>query len=80
MVFATTNYHMLRSGILAHKAGLDAQGIAGDTKWYFWPNGFIREFFGILAMNMKSHVFTAIILAVICTIIGVIGYCGNFIG
>ncbi len=80
VVFATTNYHMLRSGILAHKAGLDAQGIAGDTKWYFWPNGFIREFFGILAMNMKSHVFTAIILAVVCAVIGVIGYFGNFIG
>ncbi len=80
VVFATTNYHMLRSGILAHKAGLDAQGIAGDTKWYFWPNGFIREFFGILAMNMKSHIFTAIILAVVCAVIGVIGYFGNFIG
>ena len=79
VVFATTNYHMLRSGILARKAGLDAQGVAGDTKWYFWPNGFIREFFGILTMNIKSHIFISAVLAVICAVIGVIGYFGNFI-
>lgn len=74
IAFATTNYHMLRSGILARRAGIDAQGVAGDTKWYFWPNGFIREFFGILQMNMKVHFTVAAITAVTCTILGFIGY------
>lgn len=74
IAFATTNYHMLRSGILARRAGIDAQGVAGDTKWYFWPNGFIREFFGILQLNMKVHFTVAAITAVTCTILGFIGY------
>ena len=75
IAFATTNYHMLRSGILARKAGIDAQGVAGDTKWYFWPNGFIREFFGILSLNVKAHVIAAAGAAVSCVILGIIGYC-----
>lgn len=70
VAFATTNYHILRSGILARKAGIDAEGIAGDTKWYFWPNGFIREFFGILSLERKAHVITALVLLVLCLLIG----------
>lgn len=79
VAFATTNYHILRSGILARRAGLDAEGIAGDTKWYFWPNGFVREFFAILTMNVKAHVFIAIVTALCCALIGGIGYFGHFI-
>ena len=69
IAFATTNYHMLRSGILARKAGIDAEGIAGDTKWYFWPNGFVREFFAILALNVRAHIITASAAAVLCAVI-----------
>lgn len=75
VAFATTNYHILRSGILAQKAGLDAEGIAGDTKWYFWPNGFIREFFGILALEKNVHIWVAAILAAACAAIGWAQYC-----
>ena len=76
VAFATTNYHILRSGILAQKAGLDAQGIAGDTKWYFWPNGFVREFFGILAMERKVHLHAAAVIAVLCAVVGCVEYFG----
>ena len=62
VAFATTNFHVLRSGILARKAGLDAEGIASRTKWYFWPNGFVREFFGIMAMNTKAHIHVGLFL------------------
>ena len=48
--YVTTNYHVLRSGILARKAGLDAEGLASGTKWYFWPNGYVREIVGILSL------------------------------
>ena len=68
IAFATTNYHVLRSGILARKAGMDAEGIAAPTKWYFWSNGFIREFFAILAMEKKTHVFVAAALFAACMI------------
>ena len=62
--FATTNYHMFRSGVLARRVGLNAQGVASRTKWYFWPNGFVREFVGIVALQKRAHlVASAIIFA-----------------
>ena len=70
IAFATTNYHMLRSGIFAQRAGIDAEGIAGDTKWYFWPNGFIREFFGILVINIKAHITVALLVAALSIALG----------
>lgn len=70
VAFATTNYHMLRSGILARKAGIDAEGIAAGTKWYFWPNGFVREFFAILAMEKKTHLKVALVLMLLCMAAG----------
>lgn len=76
VAFATTNYHILRSGILANKAGLDAQGIAGDTKWYFWPNGFVREFFGILAMERKVHLRAVAVIAAVCAVVGYVEFLG----
>ncbi|MBQ0083697.1 MAG: YdcF family protein [Clostridiales bacterium] len=72
VAFATTNYHMLRSGILAQRAGIDAEGIAGDTKWYFWPNGFIREFFALLLMNVKAHINVAIAAALFSIAVGIV--------
>lgn len=79
VAFATTNYHMLRSGILARRAGIDAEGIAGDTKWYFWPNGFVREFFAILALNVRAHIVTAAAAAILCTVIGAAGIIAGII-
>ena len=76
VAFATTNYHILRSGILANKAGLDAQGIAGDTKWYFWPNGVVREFFGILAMERKVHLRAVAVIAAVCAVVGCVEFLG----
>ena len=55
VAFATTNYHVLRSGIIARSAGLDAEGVGSRTGWYFWPNAFIREFIGLIVSKWKSH-------------------------
>lgn len=77
VAFATTNYHVLRSGILARRAGVEAEGIAGDTKWYFWPNGFIREFFAILTLEKRAHIATGTGLFILSSLVGIVGYCGN---
>ena len=74
IAFATTNYHILRSGIIAQSEGIDAEGIAGDTKWYFWPNGFVREFFGILAMKKKVHFIVCAVLVAVCAVLGIVRY------
>jgi len=68
VAFATTNYHMLRSGMLAHKLGMEVEGIASSTKWYFWPNGFAREVIAIFSMTVKKHIF----FSAVCLILSIL--------
>ena len=72
IAFATTNYHMLRCGLICHGLGFDAEGIASSTKWYFWPNGFVREFIAIIAMKKRRHLIVALIVAVLCALLMVL--------
>ena len=72
IAFATTNYHMLRCGFLAKNAGIDAEGIASPTKWYFWPNGFVREYIAILAMHIKAHIAVTVLVAILCIVMGAV--------
>lgn len=48
VVFSTTNYHVFRSGLMARRVKLQAEGIGAKTRWYFWPNAAVREFVGLL--------------------------------
>ena len=59
-VFATTNYHVFRSGICAAQAGLSAEGIGGRTSWWFWPNAFMRECAGLLLKRWKEEILLLI--------------------
>ena len=61
--FVTTNYHVLRSGMLARKAGLDAEGLASGTKWYFWPNGLARECIAIISLYPWQQAAAAVLCA-----------------
>ena len=63
IAIVTTNFHVLRSGMIAHRLGLDADVIASGTKWYFWPNALAREIVAILMMYKKVHVAVAILCA-----------------
>jgi len=64
VLFSTSDYHVFRSGILAGKAGLAADGIGSHTKWYFWPNALLREFVGMVVDDRRGlYRFFAIILA-----------------
>ena len=69
VIYATTNYHVFRSGMLAKQAGLKAEGIGSKTRWYFWPNAFVREFVGMLYSSWKFELvffgITAILLSAI---------------
>ena len=58
--FATTGYHVFRSGIWAQLAELNAEGISGKTKWWFWPNAFIREVIGVF-YKKRRHVLIGLI-------------------
>ena len=69
VAFATTNYHVLRCGMLAHRLGMEAEGIAASTKWYFWPNGFARELVAIFAMNRRAHLLASAALALLAAVL-----------
>lgn len=68
--FATTNYHVFRGYVLSKKHGLDAQGISAKTKWYFYPNAFLREFAGLL-VDKKWRVLLLILLILLGYTFGV---------
>ncbi len=48
VVFSTTNYHVFRSGLMARRVKLQAEGIGAKTRWYFGPNAAVREFVALL--------------------------------
>lgn len=54
IAFSTTNYHVFRSGIIATQKGFCPEGMGSKTKWYFWPNAFIREFIGMISYTKFS--------------------------
>ena len=51
IAFATTNYHVFRSGLFARRVKMRAVGMGAETKWYFWPNAAVREFVGLLTKH-----------------------------
>ena len=63
IAYATTNYHVFRSGVWASLAGLPAEGIGSKTKWWFWPNAFMRECVGLIRNHWKQE--TGLLLLII---------------
>jgi uncharacterized SAM-binding protein YcdF (DUF218 family) len=45
IMIITSDFHMMRSKMLAKRAGLSAYGISSKTPWYIYPNVFLREYF-----------------------------------
>ncbi len=71
--FSTTNYHVFRGYILCKKLGLkNARGISATTKWYFFPNAFLRELVGLFVDKRKLHIFVILLIILIFTAINLI--------
>lgn len=62
VIFSSNNYHILRAGIFAKQAQLQADGIGAKTALYYLPTAFLREFIAIIAIHKKKH-FIRIALA-----------------
>ena len=77
--FATTNYHVFRSGVIANKAGIDAEGMGSKTKWYFYTNALIREFIANLVSERKSHLILLLTINISLLILILIGKYYNFL-
>ena len=65
VAFSTSSYHVYRGGILAADAGWNIDGMGSRTRWYFWPNAFLREFIGLLASNFVQQGSAILIIALL---------------
>ena len=63
--FSTTNYHVFRGYVCAHRAGMAVQGMGSRTRAYFWPNAFLREFAGLLASRWKGILVTYVAIGAV---------------
>ena len=72
IIFSTSGYHVLRSGMISRSEGLDAEGIGGKTGWYFFPNAFVREFAGLLARKRRQHAFWILFFIIVFAVINFI--------
>ena len=55
VAYVTTNYHVFRSGVWASLAGLPAEGLGSRTKWWYWPNAFMRECAGLMKNRFRQE-------------------------
>lgn len=65
VAFATTNYHVFRSGLFARRVKMRAVGMGAHTKWYFWPNAAVREFVGLVTEHRLKQ--AVILLSIVAT-------------
>ena len=63
--FSTSSYHVCRGGILAEEMGWNIDGMGSRTKWYFWPNAFLREFIGLLAESWMQQLVAVGVIGVL---------------
>ena len=45
------------------EAGLRAEGVGSRTKWWFWPNAFIREWISLIVNRWKQELVLLVLLA-----------------
>lgn len=70
IAYATTNYHVLRAGLIATSLGVKAEGTGSRTKRYFWINAFVREFIATMAAEKKRHLLVgALLIAFNCLMV-----------
>ncbi len=77
--FATTSYHVFRSGVIANNEGIYCEGMGSKTKWYFYTNALIREFVANLVQEKKSHIILILIINISLLVLILIGRYYNFL-
>ena len=74
VLFSTTNYHVFRSGLMSRRVKMRAIGIGARTKWYFWPNASVREFFGLLQGHKLKQILVLAGLILSFVILTILSY------
>jgi uncharacterized SAM-binding protein YcdF (DUF218 family) len=68
-IYVTSNYHVLRSGVIARRLGLKIDGIGSKTPLYYLPNAIIREYLAYLSLFKVWNIFISLFIILIVTII-----------
>ncbi|SUD47608.1 DUF218 domain [Nocardia otitidiscaviarum] len=63
MLLVTSNFHALRTAILARRMGLDAAVVGSPTALYYLPSAVLREFVGILFEHKWFYLTVCVALA-----------------
>ena len=74
IAFATTNYHVFRSGLCARRVKMRAVGMGAKTKWYFWPNAAVREFVGLLTEHRGKQALIFVGMIVFYVVLTLLAY------
>ena len=75
VVFATTDFHVFRSGVIASKLGfVRPEGIPAKSPWYFYYNALVREFIANLNSERKMHIFNVAAIASLMSLAILVGY------
>jgi len=77
--FSTTTYHVFRSGVIANEQGIEVEGMGSKTKWYFYTNALIREFYANLIQERKKHLIIILLINISLLILIYIGKYYNFL-
>ncbi len=81
IAFSTTDYHVFRSGYLARRLGINAEGVGSRTRWYFYPNALIREFVANVSNQRNKHIVNSLVICVVCImicIVSIVTYMGYY--
>ena len=74
IAFSTTNFHVFRSGFMARRFHIRAEGVGAETKWYYWPNAAVREFAGLLINHRLKQAIILFTMAAIYAGLTVLAY------
>ena len=55
-IYVTNNYHLLRAGIFARRAGLKINGVGAKTAFYYLPNAILREYIAYIYIFLKQNI------------------------
>ncbi|MFE1595499.1 YdcF family protein [Nocardia sp. NPDC058705] len=63
ILLVTSNFHVLRTALLARSVGIDAQAVGAPTARYYLPSALLREYVGILAEHKVLNAVMCALLA-----------------
>lgn len=72
LAYATSSYHLFRTGMYARMAGMHIGGIGARTAFYYLPNAVLREYIAYLAMYKKRFIVISGVLFVVAVILGIL--------